>query len=141
MAKAAKKDFRDYVLADATVSAKLGTRMYPSVASKPAGTSDPYAVYTIVSNTADYTHNGTSTTVGRTLLVQIDIFSGNAVTAEETGDAIRARVESTKFSQGATEFGSVFLDTAFDNFEDATRDDGSSGLFRKTIQFRIKINT
>lgn len=141
MASQVKEDFRDYILADSTVATKLGTRLFPAVARKTYGTIDPYAVYSEVSNDAIYTQDGTRSTVWRVIIFQIDIFSKSAVTAESTGDAILDRVESTKFSQGSTEFGAVFLDTEFDNFEDATRADGSSGLFRKTIQLRTLINT
>ena len=141
MASAVKEDLRDYILADSAVAAKLGTRLFPAMARKSYGTTDPYAVYTMVSNDATYTQDGTSSSVWRVIVFQFDIFSKSAVTAEATGDAILARVESTKFSQGTTDFGAVFLDTDFDNFEDATRADGSSGLFRKTIQLRTLINS
>ena len=141
MAKDEKKDFRDYLLADGTVSGKLGTRFYPSQARRTTGTEEPYAVYTIVSTSPEYTHDGTSSTTFRTIVMQLDIFGKTALEAEETGDAILARVESKKFTQGTTDFGAVFVDTEFDNFEDAVRDDGSSGLFRKTIQLNIKIDS
>jgi len=141
MPSSTKKDLRDYLLADSTVSTKLGTRLFPAVARKSYGTIDPYAVYSIVSSDPLNTQDGTSATLFRTIVFQIDIFSKSAVDAESTGDAILARVESTKFSQGTTEFGAVFMDTEFDNFEDATRADGSSGLFRKTLQLRTLINT
>ena len=144
MSKNVKEDFRDYVLADAGVSALLGTRLFPATAKKTYGTIDPYAVYTFVSHQATYSHNmatagAVSAGAFRTYVIQVDIFSKSALTAENTGDALRSAVEGKKFTQGTTVFGAVLVDTEFDNFEDVTRADGSAGLFRKTIQLRTEI--
>ena len=144
MSKTVKENFRDYLLANAGVSALLGSRLFPASAKKTYGTIDPYSVYTFVSQDPVYSHNMASAgavSVGafRTYVVQIDIFSKSAVTAENTGDAISSAVEGKKFSQASTVFGAVLLDTEFDNFEDVTRADGSSGLFRKTLQLRLEI--
>ena len=139
--KQIKIDLRDYILADATVAAAIVDRLYPSHARETP--TAPYAVYSVTSDVPNYTHddqNGGGTPQRETVW-QIDIFGETAVSAEDVCDAIRARVEATKFTQGSTDFGAVFVDTEFDNFEDVPRDDGRAGLFRKTLQIRTTLNT
>ena len=126
--KAFRAALRTYLLAGASVAAKLGTRLWwVRAEQRPAR---PFAVMSIITTTSDQTHDSpVSLQLAR---VQIDVFADTAAVAADTLEAIKARMAAINH----TTVSAVIIEWAhLDNEIDGWDDDPSE--YRITCDYNI----
>ena len=144
MSKQLKIDLLAYLNADATIASLVGASgsaggIWTQIA--PEGREPPYVVLSMITEAPEYTQQSATEDALRRPVFQFDIFGATAVAAQEVCDAIRARIEGNKFTQGSTAFGHCFVDSEHDDFENVAETSGVAGLFRKILQVRMLIDT
>lgn len=87
---------RAKMLADASVSARLGTKVYPGVV--PQGTARPYATVHLVDDPGDHTFSGAS--AFRAARVQVDVYADTAAVRDAALGEIRAALNHATGTQG-----------------------------------------
>ncbi len=87
-----QSELRSFLLADATLTALVGSRIYPSVL--PAGATLPAIVYFRVGGRTEHKPQQTTTVKTRNFTVQIQAIAQKYDDADEVEEAIFARMNS-----------------------------------------------
>lgn len=134
-----KNDLRARIIADGTVAGLIVARFYNGKAGQNPAL--PYCISNVISDALQYTHDDdTAKKPIGPLSFQVDVFADNADSADAVADAITDLLRGTKFTQGTTDFGSVFVDNLGDFTEDLPKTDGRTGVHRRAIQIRTIVN-
>jgi len=91
-------DLRTYILADASISAIIGTRLFPVVADNVDGT-DPYAVYSIIGSTTVDAHNDVG--ILRRDLVSISLHCPTYTATNALAELFRTRLSNKRTALGS----------------------------------------
>ena len=84
-----KKDLIHFLMADATLTGLISTRLYPHEA--PQGTPAPYVVYSQVSGSQTHTHDGP--TGNKRARFQFNVVGGSPASCEAVAEAIKGALE------------------------------------------------
>lgn len=91
-------DLRTYILADASISAIIGTRLFPAVADNINGV-DPYAVYSIIGSTTVDAHNDVG--ILRRDLVSISLHCPTYTATNALAELFRTRLGNKRTALGS----------------------------------------
>jgi hypothetical protein len=125
-----EQDFVALLLADAGISALVGTKINWGIAEQ--GDSPPYIVLNIVSDPPDYTFEGQDDL--KTTRVQIDSRALTYLAMWSLKEAVRTKLSGFKGTQGSTQFQGIFIDADTDEYE---FDETPNKLFRRRIDVMI----
>lgn len=125
-----EEDLRALILADAGVTALVGTRV--SWDERPQGSAVPAIVLWLISQPIDYDLGGAITLVETR--VQADCWGRTKASAKATARALAALLSGYSGEQGGTRFQGVFQDNARDTRDFTVADP----LFLSSIDFLIR---
>ncbi|HKJ75398.1 MAG TPA: DUF3168 domain-containing protein [Alphaproteobacteria bacterium] len=125
-----ESDLRTFLLADATISGLVGTRIFPVRA--PQGGSFPAMTYTPVSGQRFHNTGGGAGLSGPR--IQFDCWAEAYSEAKSLADALRERLDGYSGSAGSGTVQGAFFDTERDSFEP---DAGVSGLYRVSHDYFV----
>lgn len=109
-------DLRTEVLADAGISALIGTRYYPGVL--PQKPTYPAVVAQVVSNVDEPTLDGVANIVRAR--VQINAWAETYASARSVVDSVRALLDGTTGTWSGTKVGSVRVENEIDTYGEET---------------------
>lgn len=122
-----KAEMVAFALADATIAAKIGNRLWAVRAAQ--ATTVPYVVWQTISGIPTYAHDGP--TGNEEIRIQFSIFAADVATCEDIRDAFRNRFDGYKGNWTTIRIGYCFSDNDVDSAADTAE------LRQKSIDFRF----
>jgi hypothetical protein len=120
-------DLRTYLLADATLTTLVGTRMYPL--KLPQAPTMPAIIYTWISGARVHSTDGPSGLSNPR--VQFDCWAQTYLEAEALLEALRKRLDGFQGTAGSSWIQAVFFETERDGYDDDTE------LYRRSADFFV----
>lgn len=128
-----RKDFRTFLLADATLASLIGTRLY-SIRGSQQG-AKPYVVMQVVDGRDELTHSGPIDLPE--LRVQLSVYAPTSDVSDDVRDAIYSRLCPISGLNGLIGASTQVAWAILDNDLDA--DEGDPDIISHIMDFRIRL--
>lgn len=122
-------DIRTFILADATVTSLIGTRMYPLTV--PQNGTMPAVTYQVISGSRGYVFRAPAGMARHR--IQFDCYATTYTSAESVAAAIRNRLSGYMGNAGTGAIEAAMFDTERDFYE------ADVALYRRSVDYQIWI--